>query len=76
MVIRPDEGQIRVTFKKDGNSVVASVADDGPIAEDWSARASKGLGMRLVASLVKQLRGTFAVAPDGAGKAFVTRVPV
>ncbi len=70
------KGQIRVSFKKDGNAVIASVADDAPLPRNWAAQADKGLGMRLIASLVKQLRGTFAMVPDGAGKAFVARVPV
>jgi two-component sensor histidine kinase len=67
---------IRVTFKKEGSAVVASVADDGPLTKELSESDGNGLGMRLVATLLRQLRGSMEIVPQKAGKAFVVRVPV
>lgn len=70
------EGDVHVNLKKDGGSIVVSVTDSGPLPAGFAIRQSSGLGMRLIAGLLDQLRGTVDVVPQGSGKSFVVRVPV
>lgn len=57
----PDEGRISINLSKAENSLVLSIGDDGRGLGDDAESASGGLGMRLIRSLVAQVRGTLVV---------------
>jgi two-component system, sensor histidine kinase PdtaS len=66
-------GTVRVTFERQGDEFLLTIADNGVgMAFDGEPRGS-GLGQRLVRSMVAQLGGTFAIEPDsGAGGTVAT----
>jgi two-component sensor histidine kinase len=75
---RTEQGRSHLTlsFRRDGNVLTLVVADDGPgLPEGFDPAQSKGLGMRLMLSLVKQLEGTFEAGNAGEGARFVVRCP-
>jgi len=50
--------EIRIMLKGKDNKVTLTVGDNGPgLPEDEDLKASKSLGLKIVASLVKQLKG-------------------
>jgi two-component sensor histidine kinase len=77
-------GVVRVTFRRDGEEYVLTVEDDGiglpPEGEVPEERGlgRGGLGMRLLAGLAAQLRGSFTRRPGpcSAGTVAVLRFPV
>lgn len=87
----PAGGQVRVTLQTDGAALLLHVADDGPgIAADMQALVFErfhrgsghaapgaGLGLAIVRTAAARLGGevTLADGIDGAGCAFVVRLP-
>jgi two-component sensor histidine kinase len=70
----PRPGTIHVALAVDHDVLVLKVADNGPGLEG-SPDSAKGLGMRLIRSLAKQLGAEFRVQSTRAGAAFEVRVP-
>lgn len=71
-------GNIRVRLtRRDADNVLISVRDDGiGLPADFDIGKSKGLGMRIVAALAKQLRGGITRQADVAGTEFALLVPL
>jgi two-component sensor histidine kinase len=66
---------IRVTCRREDGHIVLIVADDGPgLPDGFDATVTKGLGMRLVRALVRQLGGTLEAANVAGGARFSVRV--
>jgi two-component sensor histidine kinase len=75
---RREQGRSHLTlgFRRDGDSLELVVGDDGPgLPEGFDPAQSKGLGMRLILSLVRQLEGSLEAANHGEGARFVVRCP-
>ena len=75
---KSEQGRSHMTmgFRRDGGDLELVIADDGPgFPEGFDPAQSKGLGMRLILSLVKQLEGTFEAANVGEGARIVVRCP-
>jgi len=69
-------GPIDVTLKRDQETIELRVADRGRgIAEDFQIDQSSSLGMRVIASTVRQLRGTLRIKRRNPGTEFVIRIP-
>ncbi|MEN6609559.1 MAG: histidine kinase dimerization/phosphoacceptor domain -containing protein, partial [Methanoregulaceae archaeon] len=69
-------GEITINGRKEGPQYIFTVADNGvgfAPGKDW--RKSESLGLRLIATWVKQLRGTVDLESDGMTK-FTITVPV
>ncbi len=74
----PDgEGIIRVTCHPAGNILVVSVSDDGrPLPADLEPATSKGLGMRMIVGLARQIRARLEIVRRDTGKSFLLHVPL
>ena len=75
---KSEQGRSHMTmgFHRNGGDLELVIADDGPgFPEGFDPALSKGLGMRLILSLVKQLEGTFEAANVGEGARIVVRCP-
>jgi two-component sensor histidine kinase len=72
------EGHIWVRLaRKDGNAAVISVRDNGRgLPAGFDLDKSRGLGMRIVAGLSKQLQGSISHRSDANGTEFVVVVPL
>jgi two-component sensor histidine kinase len=57
----PEEGRISIRLARAGESLVLSVSDSGRGLGDDVEKASGGLGMKLIRSLIAQVRGTLVV---------------
>ena len=69
-------GQIWVRVERDGKSLRLSVRDEGlGLPAQFDADAGKGLGMRIVKSLISQLGATFTIKPRTPGVEFVVAIP-
>lgn len=66
-------GQLDVTCRRDGGDLVLTVADAGKGLGE--ARRPGGLGMSIVAAIVRDLNGALSVRADG-GTAFTIRAPL
>lgn len=67
-------GEVRVTLRKDGESVVLSVEDDGTaLPADFDPLQSRGLGMRLVNGLLQARGGALHVSRSGPQACFVAK---
>jgi two-component sensor histidine kinase len=75
----PDDrrGTIKVGFRKEAESYLLAVADDGVgmNARPASEQTGSGLGQRLIRSMVGQLDGTLKVEPSATGSALSIRFP-
>ncbi len=62
-------GQIRLSYTIDGPKHALRVCDQGPgLAPDFAAAdGGRGLGMKVIEALTRQLKGTLAVQPNGEG---------
>ncbi|MDI1264339.1 MAG: histidine kinase dimerization/phosphoacceptor domain -containing protein [bacterium] len=71
-------GTIRVTTAGAGDDKVSiSVRDEGAgLAPGFDLERSKGLGMRIITSFVKQLNGTIEVRQHNPGSEFVVILPI
>jgi two-component sensor histidine kinase len=71
-------GTIRLECRKEPGSVTVSVFDDGvELPFDFQIGATeRGLGMRIVSGLVKQLRATIQSRSMDRGKIFIVQVPI
>jgi len=67
-------GRLVVTSRRDGHELVLTVADEGKGLTDGMGR-SGGLGMSIVAAIVRDLKGTLTVQGDS-GAAFTIRAPI
>ncbi|MBU1377575.1 MAG: sensor histidine kinase [Alphaproteobacteria bacterium] len=67
-------GRLVITCRRDGNELVLTVADHGKGLIDGMGRPG-GLGMSIVAAIVRDLRGAMTVNGDG-GAAFTIRAPL
>lgn len=70
-------GRLVVTSRRDGRELVLTVADQGKGLVDGvaSSRGRSGLGMSIVAAIVRDLKGTLTVSGDH-GAAFTIRAPL
>ena len=69
-------GPIDVILKRDQDTIELRVADQGRgIPEDFQIDQSSSLGMRVIASTVRQLRGTLEIKRRDPGTEFVIRIP-
>jgi two-component sensor histidine kinase len=72
-------GDIIVRIQTAAPTVLLSISDDGPgLPADFDATKQKGLGMKLIQSLTKQIGGTlkFATADGGRGTRLTVSFPV
>ncbi|WP_068877069.1 MULTISPECIES: sensor histidine kinase [unclassified Phenylobacterium] len=67
-------GRLVVTCRRDGRELVVTVADQGKGLSGGMGRQG-GLGMSIVAAIVRDLKGTLTVQGDG-GTAFTIRAPI
>ncbi len=71
-------GTIRVTIRAADERLVLTVADDGaglPDDFDFTAQSRKSLGMRMITSLSRQLRGTIAIENAECGTCATLDIP-
>lgn len=71
----PEEGVVCVELRTEPGAVLLRVSDAGRGFADGPADRPGGLGMRLVRSLVKQLRGELRVQATSRGATFELRAP-
>jgi two-component sensor histidine kinase len=71
-------GHIRVRLtRRDADNILVSVRDDGVgLPAGFDIAKNKGLGMRIVVALARQLGGDIAPRAAAAGAEFVLRVPL
>ena len=71
-------GRIGVRLTKATDATISlSVSDDGPgLPRDFEMAKSKGLGMRVVMALAKQLDGNITHHSSGSGTEFILSVPI
>ena len=66
----------RIGVKQSADAIELTIADDGPgLPEGFAPQRLKGLGMRVVLSLVDQLDGQLTAEPSAKGARFVISVP-
>jgi two-component sensor histidine kinase len=70
----PKKGLISVFFARDGDELLLTVRDTGKGLPQGAEKRAKGLGMKLVRSLVAQVGGELE-AETGPGAAFTIRLP-
>lgn len=69
-------GKIELRLGQEGGRVVMEIADDGiGLPPDFDPEQSKGFGFKLVAGLVRDLEGGFAIGP-GPGALFRISLPL
>ncbi len=69
-------GRVRLALTRCGGHVGLIVADDGiGLPAGFDPAQSASLGMKIVSSLVRQVRGTLSVGSDGAGAVFRIDIP-
>jgi len=67
-------GRLVVTSRRDGRDLVLTVADQGKGLGGGAARTG-GLGMSIIAAIVRDLKGTLTAKGEG-GAAFTIRAPI
>jgi two-component sensor histidine kinase len=71
------DGLIRLRCEATPGAVVLSVSDDGrPFPVGFDPAQGTGLGMKMIAALVRQLRATLAIEPQPKGKRIKLHVPL
>jgi two-component sensor histidine kinase len=70
-------GKLRVTSRRDGYDLVLRVSDEGKGLSNGLQRqgSGNGLGMSIVAAIVRDLKGALTVQSDG-GTTFTIRAPI
>jgi two-component sensor histidine kinase len=69
------KGNIIVRMESSATAHLLSVSDDGPgLPAEFAPASSRGLGMKIIQTLVKQIGGTLQFAPGEDGRG--TRVTV
>lgn len=69
--------EVRVSLARAGKRVLFTVADNGPgLPDGFDVERTKSLGMRIVATLSRQIGGTLDILPDVQGAAFRLAVPL
>ncbi len=72
-----NEGTIAITARIDGNNVHISVQDDGiGIPENVDVDRATSLGLKLIRSLVQQLRGTLTIESSDRGSNVTINFPL
>ncbi|WP_176556194.1 PAS domain-containing protein [Rubellimicrobium rubrum] len=72
-----DKGRLQVTLQRTNGGVRIEVADDGVgLPEGFDPLRSGGLGMKIVTSLVRQVRGQLTVDQTGPGTRFMIDLPI
>jgi len=67
--IKYARGKIMVSLQASANGYALSISDDGPgLPEGFETTASRGLGMKLISSLVRQIDGQLQIDRGGNGK--------
>jgi two-component sensor histidine kinase len=67
-----DRGHLRLALRRQGSGARIEVADDGVgLPDGFDPRASGGLGMRIITSLVRQVGGTLSLDCDGGTRAAI-----
>jgi two-component sensor histidine kinase len=67
--IKYARGKILVSLQTSTNGYALSISDDGPgLLEGFETTASRGLGMKLISSLVRQINGQLQIDRGGNGK--------
>lgn len=70
------EGNIHVSFRRDGTDFVLRVRDDGAgMSATAQSRQGSGLGTKIIRALSKQLGGALTTAPADPGTETVLRFP-
>lgn len=71
------EGVIRVTCHPKSDTLIVSVSDEGrPLPAELDPATSKGLGMRMIVGLARQIRARLEIVRGSRGKTFLLHVPV
>lgn len=69
-------GRLDIVARREGAELVLTVADEGKGLDDATTRQDAGgLGMSIIAAIVRDLRGTLTARSDG-GAAFTIRAPL
>lgn len=67
--IKYAKGKIAVQLESSGKGHVVSVSDDGPgLPKEFDPTATRGLGMKIILFLVRQISGQLQIAPGNHGK--------
>ncbi|MGK7870648.1 sensor histidine kinase [Falsiroseomonas sp. E2-1-a20] len=70
-------GRVTVTLRSQGEVVVLSVEDEGrDLPADFDPFRSKGLGMRVITSLLRGRQGHLALDQDRPNTRFIVRLPM
>lgn len=70
-------GEVFVGLDNDGDQVSICIKDEGVgLPEDFDLSQSQGLGMKIVTSLLRQVRGTLSLPTQKKGSRFDISVPV
>jgi two-component sensor histidine kinase len=68
---------LRVEFRRLDDALELAMEDDGPgLPPGFDPAQSRGLGMRLVVAMVRQLEGTLEAGNTAEGARFEVRCPV
>lgn len=67
-------GRLVITSRREGNELVMTVADEGKGFTTGAGRSS-GLGMSIVAAIVRDLKGAMTIKGEG-GATFTIRAPI
>lgn len=74
--LRTERGELRLSFKKEGDELLLSVWDNGaPLPAGFSLTGQKGFGLIMASELAKQLGATLACS-SGDGVLFFLRFPL
>lgn len=70
-------GEIFIGLDDEGEDVTICISDEGVgLPEGFEPTRSEGLGMKIVTSLLRQVRGELSVPPRSKGAQFDIRIPV